>query len=239
MINLARCRGAEYGGKAASLGMLTRAAFNVQPGIALAWNEPDHSTLELFNELVRAIGSLKVTIHSKWAVRSSALGEDSDEHSFAGQHETLLNVECWELEQAVRDVKASAFNERSRCYRRDRGINTGPKMGVIIQRMVPNVVMSAVVFTNDPITKTDDVVVECTEGLGDKLVGGEVDPEGWVISRLVLDQSSRVKPPHPVYDLVRDALQVEKLYGKPVDIEAARDSDGEWWLCQARPITTI
>jgi len=233
MINLTRCRGEEFGGKAESLGRLLRAGFNVQPGIAAPWDEPNHTSIELFNDLVRCVGSMKVTVQSKWAVRSSAIGEDGDEHSFAGQHDTLLNVECWELASAMSKIRASADNERSRIYRRDRGIHTGPKMGIVIQRMVPHVILRAVVFTHDPVTYRDDVVIEYTAGLGDKLVGGEVSPEQVVIIR--------AKPSVPVYleTLYRSALRVEELYGKPVDIEAALDRAGKWWLCQARPITTL
>jgi len=231
MISLEHCRGLEYGGKAESLGKLIRAGFRVQPGIAFSWDARRYSSLEMFTELVRVIGSMKVTIHSKWAVRSSALGEDSEEHSFAGQHDSILNVECWELEQAVDKVRASAHNERSRIYRRIRGIHSGPKMGVVVQRMVPDVSMSAVVFTKDPITGSDDVVIEYTDGLGDKLVGGEVNPEQIVITRDALISCS-----HKYFSLYATALKVERLYTKPVDIEAAYN--GEWWLCQSRPITT-
>src|SRR3990172_5493844 len=122
-----------YGGKAASLGKLIRGRFNVQPGLALDWSYTPRTSMELLHGLADIIGSLKVTVHSKWAVRSSAIGEDSAAHSFAGQHDTLLNVECWELEQAVSVVRKSANSKRAKIYRRDRRINGGAKMGVVIQ----------------------------------------------------------------------------------------------------------
>lgn len=234
MISLARVRNTElFGGKAVSLGRLIRAGFTVQPGIALPYKgAKDTSSITLFNLLATTIGSLKTTMQSEWAVRSSAIGEDGTENSFAGQHDTVLNTPAWELEQAVASVRASAYTGRATAYRRDRKINGGPKMGVVIQRMVPNVTMSAVVFTRDPITGNDDIVIEYTSGLGDKLVSGEVTPQQICVPKEQVPHLAR-----PFNELGVIAYQVARVWKCPVDIEACYDST-LWWLCQARPITT-
>ena len=238
MISLKRVQDERlYGGKAASLGKLLRARMRVQPGIALGWNESLYTSSELLKALCDTLGSVKVVVQSKWAVRSSAIGEDSTEHSFAGQHDTVLNVECWGLDQAVSKVRESLYNKRSKIYRKNRRIEDAPKMGVVIQRMVPNVKISAVVFTCDPVAQSDDVVIEYTSGLGDRLVSGQVSPDQVIVKRgyetALIDEGH--KSLCRLYDI---ALEIERLYNCPVDIEAAYNND-EWWLCQARPITTL
>lgn len=211
----------KYGGKAAGLSLLHRAndpIVQVPHGFALAWDESY---------------SLGIT-RGLWAVRSSAIGEDSEDHSFAGQHESILNVPWFNIGQAVDKVRESLRSDRVYAYRRRRGLHGDPKMGVVIQEMVTNVIGSAVIFTRDPQEAEDqDLYVEYVMGLGDKLVSGKVTPESWKIPR---EEVHKNQYPHRLQDLAWAALKCERIIGGHADVEAAYN--GMWWICQARRITT-
>lgn len=108
------------------------------------------------------------------AVRSSAVGEDAADASFAGQMDTFLFVKGpAEVAQAVVGCWASAFGARALSYRRQKGIDPADvDMAVVVQRMIPGGV-SGVLFTACPTTgRRDQVVVSATWGLGEGLVSG-------------------------------------------------------------------
>ena len=112
------------------------------------------------------------------AVRSSATAEDLPHASFAGQHETLLNVTGGDaLIRAVRRCWDSLSAERGVAYRAAAGIaDDAVRMGVVVQRMI-DPLMAGVLFTANPITGTrTQMVVNATAGLGDVVVDGSVTP---------------------------------------------------------------
>src|SRR5207248_6190815 len=114
-----------------------------------------------------------------YAVRSSATAEDLPTASFAGQHDTYLNVvgpaailehisRCW----------ASLFTERSVTYRLRNGFDHRKvHMAVVVQQMIfPEA--AGVLFTADPFTSNRKVAaVEATFGLGEALVSGLVSAD--------------------------------------------------------------
>ncbi|HVM03178.1 MAG TPA: PEP/pyruvate-binding domain-containing protein, partial [Acidimicrobiales bacterium] len=112
------------------------------------------------------------------AVRSSATAEDAEDTSFAGMHDTFANVvgdravldrlaDCW----------ASLYGERVISYRVSRGLTGEPAIAVVVQRLVPSD-RAGVLFTADPATgDRDRLVVEAAFGLGEVVVGGEVEPD--------------------------------------------------------------
>lgn len=207
----------EYGGKAYGLSKLLNAGdelVKVPRGYALAWDEPFQGGY----------------FPGYWAVRSSAVGEDSSSTSFAGQHDTMLNVHGDMIEHAVERVRGSVMNPRVLAYRRKHGLDGDPRMGVVIQRMVYDVRMSAVAFTKDPQDDVDDLYIEVCEGLGDKLVGGKINPVGYSVRR------SQIHEQWPFGNLANIAIRCERIIGGYADVEAA--FNGEWWVCQARRITT-
>ncbi len=119
------------------------------------------------------------------AVRSSATAEDSADHSFAGLHETVLDVEGMTLlEEAVKRCWASLWTERAVAYRRQVELaNDDSSIAVVVQRMVRSDV-SFVVFTRDPIQRSSDyVIINATWGLGEALVSGLVTPDHIVVDR--------------------------------------------------------
>ncbi len=118
------------------------------------------------------------------AVRSSAIGEDSAEHSFAGQHLTLLAVTGVESTlAAIRACVDSLQAESARSYRQWRSAQPAQHMAVIVQRMLrPDA--AGVAFTADPVTGSRErVVVEAVTGLGEGLVSGTRPAHRWVFER--------------------------------------------------------
>jgi len=117
------------------------------------------------------------------AVRSSAIAEDSPEFSFAGLHDTILDVsDLATLEHAIKQCWASLWSERAVVYRRS-GDDTLDRatMAVVVQRLV-RCDVSFIVFTADPISFLDDhLIISATYGLGEAVVSGLVTPDHIVI----------------------------------------------------------
>ena len=118
------------------------------------------------------------------AVRSSALDEDSSEHSFAGQLESFLFVAPEDVPQKVADVWRSGFSERVLAYRRERGLPPLPTSpAVLVQRMVV-ADAAGVAFSADPVSGRRSIaVVSGVYGLGSSLVSGECDADTWRVDR--------------------------------------------------------
>ncbi|HLZ36633.1 MAG TPA: PEP/pyruvate-binding domain-containing protein, partial [Mycobacteriales bacterium] len=180
------------------------------------------------------------------AVRSSATAEDLPEASFAGQQETVLDVEGFDaVVDAVRRCWSSPWTARAIAYRaRNRIPHQRVAVAVVVQRMVPAQV-AGVLFTADPVTGIrHHVVVEATAGLGEPLVGGRVVPWRWRV-----DSSTRtvLEVPvggEPLLDRARLMVLVDlgvraaALFRSPQDVEWAT-SNGRCWLLQSRPITSL
>ena len=126
------------------------------------------------------------------AARSSATAEDLPEHSFAGQHDTFLNVAGFEtILEAVRKCWASAWSARALSYRHERAVGHGDiAVAVVVQRMVTADV-SGVLFTANPVTgERTEMIVNASYGLGEGIVGGEIAPDTFVIDRRSRDVTS-------------------------------------------------
>jgi phosphoenolpyruvate synthase/pyruvate phosphate dikinase len=185
---------AQVGGKAAHLSRLA-ADYQVPSGFCLtaATFDPNHSAdaplptalaallAAAYEALGRRVGVPEVPV----AVRSSALDEDGDLASFAGQHETELNVVgVDDVLGAVARCWASGRNERAMAYRRQQGLDTEEvRLAVLVQQLV-TADTSAVVFSANPISENrDEVVVTASWGLGESLVSGMVTPDTWVVRK--------------------------------------------------------
>ena len=127
------------------------------------------------------------------AVRSSAVDEDGSLASFAGQHETYLNIVGEQtVAEAVLRCWASALAPRALAYRRRQGLTTeGIRLAVLVQHLVVADV-SAVVFSANPLTgNRDEVVITASWGLGESIVGGTVTPDTYVLHKAALTMASR------------------------------------------------
>ncbi|WP_233738230.1 PEP/pyruvate-binding domain-containing protein [Halocatena pleomorpha] len=111
----------------------------------------------------------------RYAVRSSATAEDHPTTSFAGQHETFLNVPSDAVIDRVRDCMASLFTDRAIVYRATNDVSHAQaSIAVVVQRMI-NANVSGVLFTADPITGNRHTAsIEASFGLGAGLVSGDV-----------------------------------------------------------------
>ncbi|MRG92218.1 phosphoenolpyruvate synthase [Polyangium spumosum] len=204
------------------------------------------------------------------AVRSSATAEDTATTSFAGMHETYTHVVGREaLLDRLRDCWASAYGERVVSYRKAQGIVEEPAIAVVVQKMVDSA-RSGVIFSVDPATGDEShIVLEAAFGLGEVVVGGQVEPDTYTVSkrgpRLV---AARVG--HKAFKLVRAPeggatvrvdLSAEEAGARvlrdeeiltlarlALEVEAhyGAPQDMEWaeeggvfYLVQSRPITTL
>jgi phosphohistidine swiveling domain-containing protein len=182
------------------------------------------------------------------AVRSSSLMEDGQRVSFAGQHETLLDVRGEEmLTRAVKTCWASLWSDRATDYRAHlAGASSPDAMGVVVQVMVL-CDWAGVAFTRDPAAHDDDcLVLEAIPGQGEALVAGKVSPRRYWMSRTTGQwtappaggDSADGRPPDDLIQQVADlALRVEQALSAPQDVEWAWSGE-RLYLLQARPITT-
>src|SRR3989344_4163740 len=118
------------------------------------------------------------------AVRSSATTEDLAEASFAGQQETFLNVRgSEELLKNIKKCFASLFTSRATYYRNKKGFkHEQASLAVVVQKMIDSD-KSGVVFSKDPSSKRDVVIIEAVWGLGEGIVSGQITPDMYVISQ--------------------------------------------------------
>ncbi|MCU0270338.1 MAG: phosphoenolpyruvate synthase [Acidimicrobiales bacterium] len=203
------------------------------------------------------------------AVRSSATSEDTAGTSFAGMNETFTNVHRDDLLAEIARCWASVYGERVMAYRFSQGVSDEPAIAVVVQRMVDSVT-SGVMFSVDPATEeADHVVIEGAFGLGEVVVGGQVEPDTYLVAkepmrvlsvrvghkshlirrgadgrdeRVDLDAhagGAQVLSTDQMLELARLAVRVEGHYGSPQDMEWAYEADGTVYLVQSRPITTL
>ncbi|UCD19831.1 MAG: hypothetical protein JSU64_01450 [candidate division WOR-3 bacterium] len=168
-------------------------------------------------------------------VRSSCTAEDLAGISFAGMYTTVLNV-C-DLDaglDAVGRVWRSAQSTRAIEYSRQMGLREG-QMAVIIQRQLDPEV-SGVMVTQSPFSIME-VLIECCDGLGDKLVSGAVVPtryrvrDGKIIEQTGLDLLSHGR----LSDLIATGKKIERVFGSAQDIEWAVEKN-RLYILQSRPV---
>lgn len=240
---------AAVGGKAMGLARLVAMGLPVPEAIVLpvGWSGGD-------GDLAEAVEGIR----PPFAVRSSAVGEDSSGHSAAGQFETVSNVRTPAgLAAAVARCLASAHSARAEAY-----VGETAPMAVVIQHQVA-AGRSGVAFSLDPVTgRRDEVLVEAVFGHGEGIVGGLVSPDRYRVSDagavrarraekpVALESSGRrrtLPPERRAARTLRDdeAVAVARLvreaeagFGGPVDVEFCFEGS-RLWLLQCRPVTAV
>ena len=244
---LSAAQQASAGGKGGTLARLYQAGFPVPDGFvimpaAFAGDELQTAAwAQIQTHLARLRGSDSKTA---FAVRSSALGEDSAQASFAGEFESVLNVQTEDaIRQAIDTVRWSRNSERVQSYSRSKGIDAGHEIAVVVQRMVLAQI-SGVVFTVDPISGNRAVMSgNFVHGLGEQLVSGQASGETFTLEgrKGLWPGVDYTGPPElkrfarPLYRL---ASRLERELEKPQDIEWAIAGE-KVYLLQSRPITTL
>jgi EmrB/QacA subfamily drug resistance transporter len=269
-----------FGGKAASLARAIGAGLPVPGGFAVSWElvariaagdaiaENAIASAFLDHQMDAALLRLETMDDEsqRVAVRSSAIGEDSLDASFAGQHATVLNVAAEEaLLAAVRTIHASARSEGALEYRKRMRLGAEPRIGIVVQRLIEADV-AGVLFTRDPVSGTNERVIESAWGLGEGVVSGTVTPDrfrmhadGTITERhaaikeaairidrnggtievpLAPEEAARLTLTDAQLAALHDlARKCEAFFGGPQDIEWAIAND-ELFLLQSRPITS-
>ncbi|RAL20690.1 hypothetical protein DL240_15340 [Lujinxingia litoralis] len=266
------------GGKAYGLWQLNSAGFSVPDAfcvtteafeaalLPLSLESPDLESLRqailhaplprtLVEEIEARMASLGA---SRWAVRSSAAGEDSAQRSFAGQGLTLLNIQGTQgVLDALRQVWASVLRLERLVYEaRDNIMLTLDPMAVVIQAMLePDT--AGVFFSLNPLSGDEnEVVVSTTTGLGEAVVLGQdsethyLDKHSGYVRRHVTARGTDASPDHKsllspeqLVELASAARGIEHAFGLPVDVEWAyaftedTPHHPRLFFVQARPIT--
>ncbi|MEB3359640.1 MAG: glycerol-3-phosphate acyltransferase [Synechococcales bacterium] len=246
------------GGKAATLAQLRRWGYPVPEGWVLPPGDDPAPLIDL----------LDPAQDYPLVVRSSAIGEDSESASAAGQYDSILNVTTKaELQRAIAQCQASYNQPSAVRYRSDRQV-PDQAMAVLIQVQIKGV-FSGVAFSRDPIDRQGDaVLVEALPGAASQIVSGRVTPETYRVAvattaPVSAAASEKSMDHHPSPDwLLPDSLtlpvvgegnipprliqqvayltrQIENRYhGIPQDVEWSFDGQ-TLWVLQARPITTL
>ena len=184
------------GAKAASLSRLS-ARYRVPVGFCLTagaharWAPASASgpasglmaqVAEAYGRLAKGAGATDPAV----AVRSSAIGEDGAGASFAGQHDTYLNVSgAADVAGAVVRCWHSLHAEHARTYRASQGLDgEALQMPVLVQRLIP-ADRAMVAFSANPVTgDRTEVVINANWGLGESIVSGAVVPDTYVVRKL-------------------------------------------------------
>ncbi|MBW2385893.1 MAG: pyruvate, water dikinase [Deltaproteobacteria bacterium] len=230
------------GGKARGLARLRGAGLRVPDAFVVVGASPGRLPADL-DERLAELDAPAV------AVRSSAIDEDGDDASFAGQYETVLEV-CGAdaVRAAIGHCLRSARGDRANAYRESRheGDGGGSRMSIVVQRMV-TARASGVCFTADPVTsRRGRLVIDSVPGLGEALVSGHVSPDQDQLQRARMRWEPRrlegVVPAISIEERDRvasEALEAERCLGEPLDLEWAIDVHGDLFWLQARPITAL
>ena len=169
-------------------------------------------------------------------IRSSATCEDSPLLSFAGQYSSFLNIKGEKnIINAIKLCYQSLFSENAKIYAKINGIRLEyESMAVAIQELAP-IKTSGVIFTADPVNQDDKkMIIEYAEGLGDSVVSGHQNP----ISKVIKKTEVNVLQNEFLKRLSKTALELEKIFGNPQDIEWGWDGK-EIYIFQSRNITTL
>lgn len=225
------------GGKGSSLCKMYNAGIAVPMGFIIL------STAFKNNELKAEAHSdiekcLKMLPDCTFAVRSSALSEDSAKTSFAGEFESVLDVASVDVLSSIETVASSAKSERVSEYSKVHGIDNGHKIAVVVQIM-KSAKMAGVFFSAEPITGSHvNMVGNFVFGAGEQLVSGEKNAYPFTISRIGGKYQGDKSLVAYAKALYKATLRAEEIFGCKLDIEWVVDGE-KLYIVQARPITTL
>lgn len=245
----------QAGGKGLSLWSLVSNGFTVPPFIILSadlFREYRKHANQLFleKETANLIQIIRTELGNcpYFAVRSSAVSEDGQSFSFAGQFKTVLNVKEAELTDAIQQVWDSADSEQVISYLKHQTAEHKTidlAMSVVIQAMIPSE-KSGVAFAVDPVSGNRKVRrIAAVKGLGELLVSGESDAYEYLVEnnqcKLVSTHHNQSETLLSNDEVLRIAVLLDKttdFYTTYQDIEWTMVG-GELYLLQSRPITQL
>ncbi|WP_319371651.1 PEP/pyruvate-binding domain-containing protein [uncultured Ilyobacter sp.] len=197
---------------------------------------------KIYNELYQGLSQYK---NLPVVVRSSSPGEDSSNSSFAGLHESYVDIRGIDnIMTHIKLVWASLWSDKALLYREELGLDPlDSSMGVIVQELIEGDV-SGVAFSRDPIDNKH-MVIEAVQGLNQDLVDGRVEPERWMVdpkdgnikNKYKKDKISLLEKSE-LTTLYFTLKTLHAEYGLPVDLEWTI-KDKKLYLLQVRPVTTL
>jgi pyruvate,water dikinase len=230
---------------------------------------------EVPDELAEAIQAAYRELEAKFnqnlrlALRSSAIGEDAVETSFAGQYRSELNVSPENLYPVFKEILASKYALTALSYRLHKGLrDEDVPMCVGCLRMV-EAAAGGVMYTRDPTNiRREVILINAVHGLAKTVVDGSVTPDLWEVARtgpltitkreihqkevralclpgegVVLESDPEGDRPAlsdaQVMELAKVALQLEGHFQAPQDIEWSIDGEGRLYILQSRPLKQI
>jgi len=240
--NLSKAERQMAGGKGGTLAYLYQRRYPVPDGLVILPSgfADDKLSEEAWSQVKISLERLRKTGGNvTFAVRSSALSEDSPRASFAGQFETVLDVHSDEqILSAIRTVRQSRHSLRVHAYSQARQVSGIIDMAVVVHKMVCADI-SGVLFTADPVDGSRTKVVgNFIHGLGEKLVGGENQATSFTIERLKYQYHGPAETERVARRLYKLAIRLERDLGSPQDIEWAVKGN-KVYILQSRPITTL
>ncbi|MBN1875782.1 MAG: hypothetical protein JXA33_16275 [Anaerolineae bacterium] len=241
------------GGKGRTLARLYQAGYRVPDGFIILPTAftGDNLTLEAWEQVQAHLTQLRQDdVNVSFAVRSSALSEDSAQASFAGEFETVLDVRIDEdIREAIHTVRCSRHNARVQAYGQAIPIAAIPiaaqsleemeyEIAIVVQCLV-RADFSGVLFTVDPVTgDLMRMTGNFVQGLGESLVSGQANAQTFALARPKGTYSGPAELNRFARKLYRNACRLERELEGPQDIEWAI-AGGRLYILQSRPITTL
>lgn len=229
------------GGKGGMLARMYQDGYPVPTGIVIMQSAFHGEQLadETWRDIQDYLRVIRKNGEVLFAVRSSALSEDSAHASYAGEFASVLNVKTdEEILEAIYTVYKSRLADRVKLYSTIQGIKEPHKMAVVIQQMIQSEI-SGVLFTADPITGSRiSMAGNFVYGLGEQLVSGEVNACSFKLIRPTGKYNGPAGLKKHAVELFKCATNLEAQYGCPQDIEWAV-AKGKLYILQSRPITTL
>jgi pyruvate,water dikinase len=234
---------AKIGAKAQNLLYLSKEGFSTPKSLVCTWD----AYLDYVRQDPGLLDDLsaqllpRLDVAQRYAVRSSANLEDGIDRSFAGQFESILDVEGIDaMLDAVQRVWDRTRSPSMHTYLERIGKRPDDlKMAVLLQEMVQPVV-SGVVFSRNPTNGADEIVIEAVRGSGQALLQDGITPHRWVSrdGHWVTKPETEGIPLSIMDQVVSDTQAIVEAYGKPVDLEWVFDGTKVYWV-QLRDITTL
>ena len=230
------------GGKGGTLARLFQAGYPVPDGFVImpAAFDKDQLTPASWHTIEDQLAEMRSKNGKiSYAVRSSAIAEDSAYASFAGEFETVLDVRSDEaILAAIKQVHASRKSERVRAYSQAKGMDGQQEIAIVVQELV-RAEISGILFTANPVTGDHSMMNgNYIYGLGEELVSGEAEPYTFSLKCPKGEYQGPNDLKRYARRLFRLARKLVKDLGCPQDIEWAI-ADGKLYLLQSRPITTL
>lgn len=235
-----------FGSKASKLATAIKAGHAVSMGVVLSCDDVAkiRDTGKVDQEFITALMSIFPTPELV-AVRSSGVNEDGVNQSWAGQFLTVLSIDPRaHLSEAILRCACSSDTHAVRAYGEKNGSQSGG-LALIIQKMVPARI-AGVLFTRNPVgLYSTEMVIEAIEGVGEALVSGHKEPRRFFIEEATgkILRAEGSSTPHldtaTIKNLAEKGKQLRTDFGEEIDVEWALDNEGELFVLQVRPITTL